>query len=191
MCNKNGGVKSSYLFGKGWAIGCDNPTLWSDWLIDEPNDIRREGTIISDELELQGNYGGKDWTTDRKKQVEETRYWGKKYISVLAKDDAGKIWKSYSCLAFGTPENYQLSHTNDLILIRFADVLLMHSELTGTTTGINKVRSRANLSPVGGYSLEALKKVRRYEIALEGLRWWDLWIWGDVFDVGPANVEGV
>ena len=189
--NQNGGDNVSFPFGQGWAIGCVNATLWTDWLNDEPDDIRREGTIISDELELQDNYDGKEWTTDRKKQVEETRYWGKKYISVLAKDEAGKTWKSYSCLAFGTPENYQLSHTNDLILIRFADVLLMHSELTATTTGINKVRNRAGLSSLSGYSLETLKKERRYELALEGVRWWDLMRWGDVLNVVPSKQEGV
>ena len=189
--NQNGGDKVSFPFGQGWAIGCVNTTLWTDWVADEPNDIRREGTIISDELELQSNYDGKEWTTDRKKQVEETRYWGKKYISTLAKDEAGKIWKSYSCLAFGTPENYQLSHTNDLILIRFADVLLMHSELTASTTGINKVRNRAGLPSLSGYSLEALKKERRYELALEGIRWWDLMRWGDVLNTVPTKQEGV
>ena len=77
------------------------------------------------------------------------------------------------------------------MLINLADVLLMHSELPATTTGINKVRNRAGLSSLSGYSLEALKKERRYEFALEGLRWWDLMRWGDVLNVVPAKQEGV
>ena len=67
----------------------------------------------------------------------------------------------------------------------------MHSELTATTTGINKVRNRAGLSSLSGYSLEALKKERRYELALEGVRWWDLMRWGDVLNVVPSKQEGV
>ncbi|WP_291529483.1 RagB/SusD family nutrient uptake outer membrane protein [Bacteroides sp. UBA939] len=188
--NQRGGDAASFPYGQGWAIGCVNTTLWEDWLREEPNDLRRQGTIISDELELQDNYNGKEWSTDRSKQVEETRYWGKKYISVLAKDDNGKIWKSYSCLAFNTPENYQLSHTNDLILTRFADVLLMHSELTGTADGINRVRNRVNLPPVQ-YSMDVLKRERRYELALEGIRWWDLMRWGEAMNVVSAKQEGV
>ena len=55
----------------------------------------------------------------------------------------------------------------------------MHSELTGTADGMNKVRARAGL-PAIAYSLDALKKERRYELCFEGLRWNDLRRWGDV-----------
>lgn len=175
-----------FPFGQGWAIGTINTTLWDDWLAEEPNDLRREATILDQTKEMP-----KGWTTDRTKQVEETMYWGKKYIPILAKDNSGKIWKSYSCLAFGTPENYQTSHTCDLILIRMADVYLMHSELTGTVEGINTVRQRVQLLPLSGYTLEALKKERRYELATEGLRWWDLMRWGDAITVVPAKQEGI
>lgn len=175
-----------FPFGQGWAIGTINPTLWKEWLRDEPDDIRREGTIMSQQIEMPP-----DWSTDRTKQVEETGYWGKKYIPVLARDETGKIWKSYSCPAFGTAEDYQTSHTNDLILIRLADVYLMHSELSATAQGINIVRERAGLDPVTAYSSDALKRERRYELATEGLRWWDLLRWHEASAVIPENQEGV
>jgi hypothetical protein len=63
--------------------------------------------------------------------------------------------------------------------MRFADVLLMHSEITGTADGMNQVRARAGL-PAVAYSLDALKKERLHELAFEGLRWFDLVRWGDV-----------
>ena len=53
----------------------------------------------------------------------------------------------------------------------------MHSELTQTTTGINRVRERADLSPIGAYSLEALQKERRWELSFEGVRWNDIRRW--------------
>lgn len=63
--------------------------------------------------------------------------------------------------------------------MRFADVLLMHSEISGTATGMNRVRVRAGLGEIG-YSLEALKEERLHELAFEGIRWFDLVRWGDV-----------
>ena len=52
-------------------------------------------------------------------------------------------------------ENLQLNNIHDLVLIRFADVLLMQSELKENTDGINRVRERAGLSPISSYSLQA------------------------------------
>jgi hypothetical protein len=73
--------------------------------------------------------------------------------------------------------NFQLSNIHDLVLIRFADVLLMQSELKEDVSGINKVRERAGLSPISGYSLSALQNERRWELACEGIRWNDIRRW--------------
>ena len=70
----------------------------------------------------------------------------------------------------------QLLQTPDLIHIRFADVLLMHSELTETADGMNRVRARSHLAPIA-YSLEALKNERRFELAFEAIRWPDILRW--------------
>ena len=84
--------------------------------------------------------------------------------------------------------------TQALIWLRFADVLLMHAELTdgkviyNGKNGLNAVRERAGLPDVA-YSLEALKKERRYELCFEALRWNDLRRWGDV-EVIVSNQEG-
>ena len=65
----------------------------------------------------------------------------------------------------------------------------MHSELSETATGINKVRARVDLDPVG-YSLAAIKKERRYELAFEGVRYFDLMRWGDAAEA-LSKQEGV
>lgn len=54
-------------------------------------------------------------------------------------------------------ENMQLGNIHDLVLIRFADVLLMQSELKEDVAGVNHVRERAGLPPIGSYSLTALQ----------------------------------
>lgn len=71
----------------------------------------------------------------------------------------------------------QLSHEVDLNVIRYADVLLMQSELSETATSMNLVRARAKL-PAVGYSATALRNERRWELAFEGTRWSDIRRWG-------------
>jgi hypothetical protein len=75
----------------------------------------------------------------------------------------------------------QLRHAQDFYYMRFADVLLMLSELTENAQYMNMVRERAGLDPIA-YSLDALKQERLHEFAFEGLRWFDLVRWGDVDD---------
>ena len=71
----------------------------------------------------------------------------------------------------------QTGNIHDLVLIRFADVLLMQSELKENVEGINRVRDRVGLPPIGSYSLEALQNERRWELAFEGVRWNDIRRW--------------
>ena len=135
------------------GIGPVNSNLWDDWRAAEPTDIRRKASII-DVTDGLPNY---QWGQDM--QMEETGYWQKKYIPVSAYDTDGTYKISYAILTDGAQDDYQLAHTQDLVLIRFADVLLMHSELSETANGINRVRARVNLARVG-YSLAALKNMR-------------------------------
>lgn len=175
------GNKSTFPYGEGYGAGPVNPQLINTWVTSEPNDIRLWGSIIDIENELPDFKWGADL------QMEETGYFQKKYLAITAydhnvteNDGSFHFLTSYSHLMYNTPESpVELASTQDLVLIRFADVLLMHSELTKTATGINEVRKRAGLDEIGGYTLDALKKERRFELAFEGLRWYDLMRWGD------------
>lgn len=178
----NGG-ESTFPFGQGWGAGPVNSELWNEWRQAEPNDIRRVASILDAEAELESY----EWGADS--QMEETGYWQKKLTPITAYDSDGKFYKSYAILKDGAQDDYQIGHTQDLILIRFADVLLMHSELTEDATNLNKVRARAGLEPIS-YSLDALKKERRWELAFEGLRYADLMRWGDAANQ-LAKQEGV
>ncbi|MDU1892408.1 MAG: RagB/SusD family nutrient uptake outer membrane protein [Dysgonomonas sp.] len=171
------GNTSTFPFGEGYGAGTVNPQLVEYWKSVEPNDIRLWGSIIDVENDLPGF----EWGADL--QMEETGYFQKKYLAITAYDytDGGREFvTSYSHLMYGTPRApVELASTQDLVLIRFADVLLMHSELTQTSDGINKVRERAGLTGVGAYTFDALKKERRLELAFEGVRWYDLMRWGE------------
>ena len=60
--------------------------------------------------------------------------------------------------------------------MRYADVLLMMTELTGDAQYMNQVRARAGLNPTV-YSLDNVRNERRWEFALEGLRFNDMRRW--------------
>jgi len=176
----------TFPFDQGWGMGPVNPTLWEEWEAAEPSDMRRAASIIDLPNELPGYKKG-GWNDF----VQETDYWNKKYAPVAAKVPEGsEIEKpfvtDYSVLMYNTTENFQLDKTNDIILIRLADVYLMHSELTETNTYMNLVRARAGLDPIA-YSLSALQEERRHELAFEGVRWNDIRRWGIAADVLDAQ----
>jgi len=172
---RKAGNAASYPFvPTGYSNGPASYKLWTDWAADPDykGDYRREGSICDKAAEMP-SYAG-----DKTKEVENTGLVSKKYLGCGAYDDGKTLYQSYAYF-YGGQNDKQLGLTQNLILIRFADVLLMHSELTGTNTGLNKVRKRAKLNEIA-YSLSALKKERRYELCFEALRWNDLRRWGDV-----------
>lgn len=178
----NNGLAGTFPFGQGWGAGPVNTSLWNEWRQAEPTDIRRTASIINADVDLQDYVYGAD------NQMEETGFWQKKYIPVTAYRE-GALLPSYAVLSDAAAVDYQLAHTQDLVLIRFADVLLMHAELKEDATNLNRVRARAKL-PAVAYSLPALKRERRWELAFEGLRYFDLMRWHDAADA-LAKQEGV
>src|SRR5690606_25636236 len=178
----NNGQAGTFPFGQGWGAGPVNSNLWNTWRQSEPTDIRRTGSIINVETDLDSYIYGAD------NQMEDTGFWQKKYIAITAYDE-DELIPSYAILADAAQADYQLAHTQDLVLIRFADVLLMHAELTETNSNLTRVRARVNLPEVP-YSLAALKRERRWELAFEGLRYFDLMRWHDAAEA-LAQQEGV
>ena len=175
-----GGQKygNTFPFGQGWGAGPVAPNLVEDWKAAEPKDMRLDATIQDWTTSETYTYGG--WSDF----VQETDYYGKKWAPISAKND--NVDGGYSCTFENVmypgqwiqgAENMQLNNIHDLVLIRFADVLLMQSELKKDVTGINLVRARAGLNPIAAYSLKALQDERRWEFACEGIRWNDIRRW--------------
>ncbi|MBF6598802.1 MAG: RagB/SusD family nutrient uptake outer membrane protein [Fermentimonas sp.] len=165
-----------FPFTRGYGAGTISPVMVEQWEQLEPTDIRRSASIWSaDEYPGQYQWGGDN-------QAEETGFWQKKYMGIASRTADGQYQHSYNIPMFGLSVSSATStgaFTQDLVHIRFADVLLMHSELTETANGINRVRARAGLDPVGGYSLTALKQERRFELCFENSRFNDIRRWGD------------
>ena len=175
---------------QGYSNGPVCEKLWTDWAADPDyaGDYRRVGSICDRLVEIP------DYPGDKAKEVENTNLLAKKYIGIEAynEDHSGR-YLSYGYY-YGSNNNRQTGLTQSIVWLRFADVLLMHSELTdgkaiyNGKSGMNAVRQRAGLPDIG-YSLAALKKERRYELCFEAIRWNDLRRWGDVSEI-VKNQEG-
>lgn len=170
----------TFPFGQGWGAGPVAPNLVNDWNSAESDDMRREASVQNVKDLPAYTYGG--WADF----VQETDYYEKKQSPVSAQytNESGALQYTpvFEFLMYGDTgwQNDNLMATgniHDLVLIRFADVLLMQSELKEDVSGINIVRERAGLDPIGSYSLEALQNERRWELAFEGVRWNDIRRW--------------
>ena len=172
--NDNGKRTKTYPFNQGWGQGTPSCNLWDDWT--DSKDKRKKATMIDLDNELEAY-------TYEKDDNEESGYACKKYaeVNLWANASDNDAWweqcEGYSTSALGNPQ--QGDHFEDFYLMRYADVLLMLSELTGDAQYMNEVRARAGLDPIA-YSLKALQDERRWEFALEGLRFNDLRRWSGI-----------
>lgn len=185
-CRGGQDMSATFPFGQGWGAGPVAPNLVNDWEAAEPEDMRLQATIcdVNDTETEMPAYAKGGWEDF----VQETDYYEKKLSAVCAKNDGTLETDDEYVYCFETimypgnwdtsgENNFQLSNIHDLVLIRFADALLMQSELKEEVTGINQVRARAGLDPIGSYSLSALQAERRWEFACEGIRWNDIRRW--------------
>lgn len=158
---------ASGIYNTGWGMGPISNSLVNSYDVADSN--RKKATIISIEDE------GLSYT----KASDQFQY-------------TGYFWKKYTPLTGASaPENnggdFQIDQFDNYPVIRYADVLLMAAELNlstnlGTAQNYyNAVRDRAFgdashrktlTGDVAGFNL--IMNERRFEFALEGLRYWDL-----------------
>ena len=161
-----GGV---YPFGTGWGGGTVTPNIYDTWPKEDP---RRKSSVLN----MDDPEEGMTYHDNGGHQVEDTHLFNKKYIAINVHTDKmeskdsqngpGAIALYWYCYPeiMAADNDYMSCNFMDEIAIRFADVLLMHSELTATADGINRVRNRVGLDPVA-YSDENLRNERRWELA--------------------------
>ena len=170
----NGKRDFTYPFNQGWGQGTPSNNIWDDWTDAERSgeytDMRKKASLIDLEIELQ-QY------TYEKDDCEESGYAVKKYANVnldACAADNDTWWSMAEGYTSSSLDNkMQGDHFEDFYLMRYADVLLMLTELTGDASYMNQVQARAGV-PQTPYSLTALQNERRWEFALEGLRFNDL-----------------
>ncbi len=178
--NQNGNRDNTYPFNQGWGQGTPSCNIWDDWTDAERTnnytDLRKKASLIDLDNELQ-NY------TYEKDDCEESGYSVKKYAEVnldacAANNDTW--WSMCEGYSSSSLDNkMQGDHFEDFYLMRYSDVLLMLTELTGDASYMNQVQRRAGV-PETPYSLKAVQDERRWEFAFEGIRFNDMRRWSGV-----------
>lgn len=152
-------------YGKGWGIATVAPSFVERF----SNDPRFKPSVIdmvNDGVSASADFnsGVKDW-----------------------REYTGYCIKKYSPIAFANGNNasrpdgsgdFQITNSQDWVIMRYADVLLMVSELGGVPSmtaqaALDAVRQRAGLASVPA-TLENVMNERAMELAFEGIRYWDL-----------------
>ena len=178
--NDNGKRDKTYPFNQGWGQGTPSCNIWDDWTDAERTggytDIRKLGSLIDLENELESY-------TYEKDDNEESGYACKKYADVnldANPKDNDSWWKQAPGYTGSSLDNEQQGdHFEDFYLMRYADVLLMLTELTGDASYMNEVQARAGV-PQTAYSLTNVQNERRWEFAMEGIRFNDMRRWSGV-----------
>ena len=174
---QNGDRNLTYPFNQGWGQGTPSCNIWDDWTAAESageyTDVRKKASLIDLDNELvQYTY--------EKDDCEESGYSVKKYAEVNLDACGGnnETWWS-QCEGYtgsSLDNKMQGDHFEDFYLMRYSDVLLMLTELTGDASYMNQVQKRAGV-PETPYSLKAVQDERRWEFCLEGLRFNDMRRW--------------
>ena len=178
--NDNGKRSKTYPFNQGWGQGTPSCNIWDDWTdaerSGEYSDMRKLASLIDLDNELEAY-------TYEKDDNEESGYAVKKYADVnldACAADNDSWWSQCEGYSSSSLDNKQQGdHFEDYYLMRYADVLLMLTELTGDAQYMNQVQARAGV-PTTGYTLRNLQNERRWEFALEGLRFNDMRRWSGV-----------
>ena len=166
--------KNCFPFGAGWGQGSVNSRYIEQWENEEPNDPRIMMSVLNVDNPEEGivKYEDNGWN-----QIHDTHLWNKKYTVIMAWKVKGEsVYNTYTTPLYGSIDAQYERESQDIVLLRFSDILLMHSELTETNTGLNKVRQRVGLSAIP-YSFEALQNERKHELFYEGVRYYDLLRW--------------
>jgi hypothetical protein len=152
-------------YATGWGGAPVNPKLVNDY---DALDTRKAASFI--------DYAGEglNFNAQAREQRQYTGYSWKKYCPIT--NAAG------TAVVEANGGNFQIDNYQDYAIIRFADVLLMASELNLTSnaalaqTDLDRVRDRAfkNTTHRIPATLPNIMEERRLELALEGLRYFDL-----------------
>lgn len=152
-------------FATGWGICNPNPNF-----VSQIDGTRQTASVV--DHASNGFQNQDDFNSCLSDSYEYTGYSIKKFAPLCFSDGTREA------VAFALGEKHNnITYYIDFPVVRFADVLLMHSELTQTATGLNRVQMRVGKSATG-YSEEALRTERAQELAFEGIRYWDMLRYG-------------
>ena len=157
----------------------------------EPNSYRRKAWLISYE-ELLTDYSypsipGDDTMTKAQKLLDPNRG----ITSSAYFGNVGWFLTKYAPLETELNQNSKDGNDNNTPVMRYAEVLLLYAEACAMShdsdgsglAALNKVASRAGAPTYATLTLDNVKKEKRFEMFMEGVRFADLVRWGDAATV--------
>lgn len=156
-------------------------------IVDEIKPYKYDGWTISDGARLQ-------FTEDDLRKRPS-------FLEVYTPDGGGQAFYGAVVKKFdGVVSGGTRLFMDDVVLYRYADVLLMRAEAKNAlgqdpTSEINQVRKRAYGSKFSSHTFtkgtqaqndDAILKERLFELIFEGKRWWDLIRFGKAFELVPS-----
>lgn len=160
--------------------------------IEYVNDILADSQDFSIEFTQDGRVRGLNYATDELINAFTTFGGTARTATSIILDAA----PNYRCAKFISNSTNNQQSGNDWIVLRLADVLLMHVEATmlvnsvtitadnGAVASFQKVRNRAGFTtPITSVSKQELLDERRVELAFENHRWFDLIRFGEAENV--------
>ena len=189
----SGDYKPVFPMDRGYGFATVNPDLWNSW---DPSDIRRMGSIWSVAEEAPDALASGAYQIGAESQMEESLLWQKKSQAIACYINGKYIFEfTSSSLYYGADKDLgRKKCTTDFTIMRFAEILLMHAELTDGKTiykgmdGMNAIRARAGLEKIP-YSVDALRLERRHELAFEALRWGDMRRYGKAYCIAALESQ--
>ena len=153
-------------YGKGWGAATVTPAYVAKFGNGDP---RLTASVIN--LAGEGVSASPDYSTSVKDWREFTGFCVKKYSPIAFPDGLNASRPDGS-------GDFQITNSQDWVIMRYADVLLMVAELGGTPSmtaqaALDAVRARAGLASVPA-TFENVMNERALELAFEGHRYWDL-----------------
>jgi hypothetical protein len=169
--------KTYVPYAHGWGIFPVNPSIYNAY---DTADTRRDANIVNwEEFLGPGVYDVSD-------QRQYTGFGWRKYCP-RAISETQTVTEGYG-------GSFMIDNFQDLTILRYADVLLMAAELhLGDGKDVeyfNMVRNRAfqdNAHEKTALTIQDIMEERRFEFALEGLRYYDLLRQG--LDVAKAAID--
>jgi hypothetical protein len=173
------------IYSNGWCFNVPNQNN-VDAYIAMGDDVRFSANIITS---FPVDVGGVTIPSDLGNAVDTT---GRNVTTdigvnyVIGYQHTGYWVKKYAIYAELIPSSGDQFHNNpnNMVVIRYSDVLLMHAEALvsgasdplGATAAdyVNEVRERVDLDPLGSVDLDDILAERRLELDHMGHRWFDM-----------------
>jgi len=174
FCGHRDPTAQKLPFGHGWGFAPVNPNFYNSW---PSGDLRKQGSVWNEDDTSEGT---DSYVFGADMQWQETKLMGKKYIpiNINVGTSANPVIEGYGMKYYGAKNDMQLWNTQNIVLLRLADLMLMGAELGSpkAQSYMDQVRARVKLPSVP-VTLDNIKNERHWELAFEGLRYFDLLRW--------------